>query len=490
MKKVFLIAAVFMLVFGIHVSAEELFCESIDIFDYSYAGETSETMLMELPDTEEQAKEEIVRCMRNGITRINVSYCKFSKDRVYYVGNSAFMENPDIYYVDTEWYYWYDSLGYVTQIDIKYLHSPSQIEVFDKVIEAEKQKVLGMIDRSMTELEKVMLIHNYVVTNHEYDYSYEIHNIYDFFNERKGVCQAYTQAMTYFLRAAGIECSYALSKSMNHTWNMVKVDGNWYHIDATWDDSNYYIDRCSYEYFLKNDEWFETYGDHYGWESDYESTSTWYNDYYFKKYSTPILYQNGDWYVQYDGSLYKIDNLKIGTMEKVFTPEYEYKSGWYASSYMNFGVYGDSFIYNTHDGIYVVNLNDYAKPRRIIQCGVEDCEIYALVVTENVVYYQTSESAYADYEVHTMELDTLVSLNWFEIRDVNVTGESVKVDYTYDNLYDNDWKVYVAAYDGNGLVCVKVLQKGEDEITIPKADRYEAFIWEGCMPLCDSVEYK
>ena len=34
----------------------------------------------------------------------------------------------------------------------------------------------------------------------------------------------------------GVDTSFAISTSMDHMWNVVKIDGNWYHVDTTWDD--------------------------------------------------------------------------------------------------------------------------------------------------------------------------------------------------------------------------------------------------------------
>ena len=36
-----------------------------------------------------------------------------------------------------------------------------------------------------------------------------------------------------------------------HIWNLIKLDDNWYHLDATWDDPiNEDIDTLSHKYYL------------------------------------------------------------------------------------------------------------------------------------------------------------------------------------------------------------------------------------------------
>ena len=40
--------------------------------------------------------------------------------------------------------------------------------------------------------------------------------------------------MSIYLNKIGIQ-NYKIS-SKNHIWNLVNLDGTWYHLDATWDD--------------------------------------------------------------------------------------------------------------------------------------------------------------------------------------------------------------------------------------------------------------
>ncbi len=490
MKKIFFIITVVVLLLGVKVSAEEL-CGTAKLFEYpEIEKETDDAVLFELNTSEKNARDELARGMRSMQSQVNIAFARVSVDRIFAVVNAAYLENPELYYVHDEYYYWYTGTvesGYVTRIDFTYLYSKSQIEVYDTVIEKEKEYVLSLMDDSMTELEKVMLVHNYITTNHTYDYSYTIYNIYDFFTKRTGVCQAYALAMTYFLRAAGVECVHAYSYEMNHDWNLVKVDGMWYHVDATWDDTWSNSENvCSYRYFMKSDYAFFNSLEHYGWDSEHEATSAWYDDYYFTDYRAPFLYQDGEWYMLREGNLYRINNLKYGGEELVFESGATYKNGWHPDYDMSFAVYENSFIYNVYDEIYVVNLNDYAKPRKIADAEADDYKVYFLKVNGGTLYYKTGRTG-ADYS-HTLDLSKVVSLVHFEIMDVSATEGYVYLRYNCDNLYDRDWCIYVASYDeDNIMIDIQAVEPGKSAIEVPGAARYEAFIWEGCMPLCDSV---
>ena len=58
------------------------------------------------------------------------------------------------------------------------------------------------------------------------------------------VCDGYSQAYVYLLQQAGIEAAVVVGKggrteaeAENHAWAVVKLDGDWYEVDCTWDDS-------------------------------------------------------------------------------------------------------------------------------------------------------------------------------------------------------------------------------------------------------------
>ena len=58
------------------------------------------------------------------------------------------------------------------------------------------------------------------------------------------VCDGYSLAYEYLLQQCGIEAVYiggyggsSRSNAGGHAWNMVKLDGEWYEVDSTWDDN-------------------------------------------------------------------------------------------------------------------------------------------------------------------------------------------------------------------------------------------------------------
>ena len=94
----------------------------------------------------------------------------------------------------------------------------------------------------MTTEEKVRAAHDYVINTSYYDEECFIdeitcdndHNAYGIFFDNNAVCEGYAHSMDILLRAMRIP-TFRLS-SETHQWNVVYVNGGWFHLDATWDD--------------------------------------------------------------------------------------------------------------------------------------------------------------------------------------------------------------------------------------------------------------
>ncbi|TDG00916.1 stalk domain-containing protein [Paenibacillus piri] len=124
-----------------------------------------------------------------------------------------------------------------------------------KTISTLEQKVneiySSIIDASMTDFQKVYAFNKYLANNVIYDYNNYMNDTIpkeSFTPEGallKGfaVCQGYTEAMKLFLDKAKIENRIITGEVPSdkkswemHTWNLVKLDGEYYHVDSTWND--------------------------------------------------------------------------------------------------------------------------------------------------------------------------------------------------------------------------------------------------------------
>lgn len=103
----------------------------------------------------------------------------------------------------------------------------------------------------LSEYEKELAVHDWMVEHGRYDTDqlsnlpeYEENpdndNPYGFLIGGVGICRGYTTTFQLFMDLLGIECVSVEGQSHStrgeHAWNMVRLDGEWYCVDVTWDD--------------------------------------------------------------------------------------------------------------------------------------------------------------------------------------------------------------------------------------------------------------
>ena len=101
---------------------------------------------------------------------------------------------------------------------------------FDSVAE----EIMAGITPDMTDFEKELYLHDTIAARVEYIETANAHNAYGALVEGKAVCDGYAESLQYFLQRVGIN-SFIVTGG-NHAWNLVEIDGNWYHTDLTWND--------------------------------------------------------------------------------------------------------------------------------------------------------------------------------------------------------------------------------------------------------------
>lgn len=103
---------------------------------------------------------------------------------------------------------------------------------------------------------KALWLHDWLLEQLDYDNSLKWASAESALTRNTGTCQAYERAYAKLLSAAGIENVETRDTYDSHTWNAMKLDGKWYQVDCTWDDSseNYYNFNRKHLYFALSDE--------------------------------------------------------------------------------------------------------------------------------------------------------------------------------------------------------------------------------------------
>lgn len=139
-------------------------------------------------------------------------------------------------------------------------------------------KVLdSIINSGMSDLKKEKAVYHWLTANCKYDYRhYDIPNAapresyepYGAIVDGKAVCLGFATAFQLFMDILDIECitvvGAAFDSTEDHAWNMVKIDGEWYCVDATWDVG---VEPKWFNYFNKSSERFALNGHQWDYEA-------------------------------------------------------------------------------------------------------------------------------------------------------------------------------------------------------------------------------
>lgn len=163
-------------------------------------------------------------------------------------------------YSHLKWYeyaYWYDGNRMVTDIQLYYSNTKAKAaEKMDAVNKRVDEIVADAPEDS--EYERVKYLHDQLVNNCSYDYTFakaDIYNAYGALIRGEAVCHGYANAMQLLLSRAGFDAVTVIGDVEGggfHKWNYVKLsDGKWYGIDPTWNDNA--EGPVTYNFFLVSD---------------------------------------------------------------------------------------------------------------------------------------------------------------------------------------------------------------------------------------------
>lgn len=228
-------------------------------------------------------------------------------------------DHPEVFWLKSDFQYIdnYDStslfLSYSVQPDNS---DPDRLkkakEKFNKTVD----KIVDGAPKNATDYELELYANDYLVDNCVYDKeaaeSEELegheNDAYGALVEKKAVCEGYSRAFQLLCNRLGVDC-ISISGSgdgESHAWNNVRLDGEWYEVDVTWNDTDGDTEFPIYDYFnLPSDEFSESH-----------STSPLYSETSLSEYVNSDCYYNvfapvctGTKYYYYSYSCVSVDDI-------------------------------------------------------------------------------------------------------------------------------------------------------------------------------------
>ena len=175
--------------------------------------------------------------------------------------NSLTYDKPELYFINiTKMFLYTEKVSFAGIVRYKnsigpahdgnyyseeFTNEENTIDAINRV----EERISGIIDeanKQESDVQKITVIHDYIIENCEYSASKTNNNIYNAFgvlHDGMAVCEGYSKALKLLLDRIHIESIVACGTGTNstgqvesHAWNYVFLDGMWYAIDSTWDD--------------------------------------------------------------------------------------------------------------------------------------------------------------------------------------------------------------------------------------------------------------
>lgn len=182
----------------------------------------------------------VLKGFQNHTALISVPYTKIkiSYDEIREIVTAIRNDHPECYWAPTSFIISGNSVV-VMAIMVQYTIPADTDGTKTAALEAAVQRYLTGIDDSMPEYTREKIIHDRMVAHITYDETTEnCSNIYGALVEGKALCEGYARAFQYLLCRAGIQGYFVEGQAngVNHAWNLVEIDDEYYYVDITWDD--------------------------------------------------------------------------------------------------------------------------------------------------------------------------------------------------------------------------------------------------------------
>lgn len=363
-------------------------------------------------------REMLVRNTRIDVSAYDIPYDSSGIAIVRSWVSGVLNEHPDLYFVERGYSYWNNGT-IITAIAFTYSDTYDN-ELFRQNVTA----ALSRVDSQMSDLEKAVVLHEYLTVNCEYDYENylngtipsESYSAYGTLAKHTAVCQGYALAYKYLLNQVGIDCYMVTSDSMNHAWNLIVLDGQYYQVDVTWDDPVWdKIGRSVHTYMFRSD---AAFAKHQDWRVtsgssvvDYAATDVRYDNAFWTDCDSPLVLEGDDcYYVSSEGSINKtvlsgITNKGTAIVSIGTWPVWG-GSGTWVGSFSGLFRIGDRLYYNDKSSIYSIALDGTDK-RTEFTADTSTGYIYGSAYCQGNVLYSLHQTPNFDAkeEVLTADID-------------------------------------------------------------------------------------
>lgn len=205
-----------------------------------------------LNDSEKLVYDDMLNAINSHITEVTELSSNVTDGQIKKIIDYVQIDHPEIFWFQHGATFYFDAnTRIVNKVDIKYCMTQEEAETRKTAIANALSSFMDSINDRMSDYDVAVKVYENIIELVDYDtvglekqkktegsaeIPDDLRSIYGVFVNRKAVCAGYAKATQYLMNLMGIECTYVTSDT--HAWNLIKLEGEYYHLDTTWGDSS------------------------------------------------------------------------------------------------------------------------------------------------------------------------------------------------------------------------------------------------------------
>lgn len=170
-------------------------------------------------------------------------------------------DNPEIFFISSTFGFLISKEKNYTCVQLYSSMSPDELQTAINKLKETVDGFYSTLRAGLSPYQLEVLIHDYILATCQYDKSVVLNadglpkndthafSSYGALVDKKAVCEGYSRAFQLLLCGVGVKTINVIGESQGelHMWNAVLLDGDYYFVDVTWDDSD--NKALTYDYF-------------------------------------------------------------------------------------------------------------------------------------------------------------------------------------------------------------------------------------------------
>ena len=172
-------------------------------------------------------------------------------ERIKRVFEAVYNDHPELFWLETSFSGKYLEDGTCVEITLNYNETVKDLSAAREMFLGQAEIILSQARKLGSDYERERYVHDALAKRVEYDLSSRMNqSAYSGMVTARTVCAGYARAFQYLMQQLGIPCYYCTGfAGEDHAWNIVRLAGEYYNVDVTWDDTA----ELTHDYFNRTD---------------------------------------------------------------------------------------------------------------------------------------------------------------------------------------------------------------------------------------------